>query len=411
MSLCLLWGVGSGNVNADAGVGFSGFGNLGVIHNDSRNLKFHRDYTMDGVPQGWSANADSLLGLQLDAQLNDRFDALIQVVLKDRVSHQLSDTVEWGFIRYRPDDNWAIRVGRLGLDLYMLSEYRDVSYAYLWARPVPEFYSLISSISKYDGADISYRRHAGDYLLEAKLAYGTNKADLAGADQDITIKLNQVYALTLSMSSAEWLWRVAVAMADTTGMSEPSSELIYALEQVPSQLWPEAAGLAGEIRFENRDAVYYAAGVQYDNGDWLVQSELGYTDTNWDMLMPYVSGYLSVGRRIEDFTFYAVYAGVHQTQDVPHVPPPQISPFLPEQAQLELQQLYQGVNYTFMASRLEQRSWSLGLRWDFAQDVALKVQWDNVSIMQPGSSLWVRDNALSHDDQVQLFSINLSFTF
>lgn len=167
----------AGWAHGEAAVRFSGFGSLGVIYNDSDNLAFHRDYTTYSVGQGWSTAGDTLLGLQLNAEISGSFDAVAQMVFKDRVSNRLSDNLEWLFLRYRPNNNWAFRAGRLGLDLYMLTEYRDVGYAYSWVRPIPEFYNLISSISRYEGADITYRRDLGELNFEAKLAFGETDVD------------------------------------------------------------------------------------------------------------------------------------------------------------------------------------------------------------------------------------------
>lgn len=411
ISLSLVWSLSVGCVYADTDVQFSGFGSVGALHSDSDELLFHRDYTMDGAGDGWTFNADSMLGLQLNAQFNDNFDALVQLVLKDRASKDLEDALEWAFLRYRPNENWSFRAGRLGLDLYMLSEYKDVSYAYLWVRPVPEFYSLISSISRYDGLDITYQRNLDQYLFEAKLAYGSNNAELAGADQNIDIELDAISALTLSLSSQEWLWRLAFARSDTSGDSAQSNLLISAIEAVPPTLWPQAGNIAADIRYENRISEYYAAGVKWDSGNWLMQSEIGYTDTNWELLQPYISGYISVGHRVQDFTLYGVFATVRHTEEVPQLEPPLALPFLPPQQQAQLQELYQAATYTFMSTRLEQQTTTLGVRWDFAEDLALKVQWDNIDIEPPGSALWIRRSPLMQDDRVQLFSINLSFTF
>ena len=411
LCLSLLWTAWSTGAQAQPDLQFSGFGSVGAVHNGSDLLGFHRDYTMEASDDDWSFNADSMLGLQLNANISERFDALVQVVLKDRVSKDLEDSLEWAFVRYRPNDEWAIRAGRLGLDLYMLSEYKDVSYAYLWVRPVPEFYSLISSISRFDGVDFSYRTQLQDYMFEAKLAYGTNQSELAGADQNINIKLEQVAALTLSLTSSEWLWRLSYAQADTTGVSDPSELLISALESVPSQFWPGAGNVAQTMRYVNRTAEYYAAGVQFDDGEWTVQSELGYTDTHWELLQPYWAGYLSVGKHFDQFTLYGVYGWVANTRDIPLPESPAILPSMPPELQGALVQLFDAACYTFGATRFDQQTLSLGVRWDFAEDLALKVQWDLAEIKDDGNALWVREQPFARDAHVQLFSINLSFTF
>lgn len=411
LTIGLLGTMSAGMAYAEPNISFSGFGSIGALYNSSDSLGFHRDYTMEAVGQGWSTAGDTMLGLQLNADLPGGFDAVAQMVFKDRVSDETADNLEWLFLRYRPNRDWAFRVGRLGLDLYMLTEYRDVSYAYPWVRPVPEFYNLISSISRYDGADISYRTRFGDTMFEAKLAYGNTDAALQGAEQQVELKLEDIKALTLSLSGTDWLVRAAVAEASTTGTNHEAEQLLYALRTLPSQLWPDAAAIADEIEFVDRTSRYYALGAQYDDGTWLLQSELGYTETDWKLLQAYVSGYVSLGRRVEDFTFYGVVASVQNTEDADVLPQPQILPLLPAQQQAQLMGLYQAAQYTYELSRLDQTSYTLGVRWDFYEDMALKLQWDHTIVGEKGSSLWVRDLPMGHDDSVDLFSINLSFTF
>ncbi|MBT1444242.1 hypothetical protein KJI95_06850 [Shewanella sp. JM162201] len=396
---------------AQQDIRFSGFGSIGALYHDSDYLGFHRDYTMEAVELGWSTAADTMLGLQLNADLTDQLDLVGQMVFKNRVSDEVSDNLEWLFLRYRPNSDWAFRVGRLGLDLYMLSEYRDVSYAYSWVRPVPEFYNLISSISRYNGADVSYRTRLGDNIFEAKLAYGSNDAALQGAEQQIDIGLDDITALTLSLTANEWLLRASIANASATGENYQTNQLLFALRSIPKELWPDAAALADEIAFIHRKSRYYALGAQYDDGRWILQSELGYTETDWRLLQPYMSGYISLGRRFDNLTLFAMVASVQNTEDAEEIATPPSLPFLPAEQQAQLLALHGAAQYSYHASSLDQTSYSLGARWDFYDNMALKFQWDHTQIGDYGSSLWVRDFPMAHDDSVNVFSINLSFTF
>lgn len=411
MAFGLIGLMSAGVANAEPNISFSGFGSIGALYSNSDNLGFHRDYTMEAVGQGWSTAGDTMLGLQLNADLPAGFDAVAQMVFKDRVSNENRDNLEWLFLRYKPNRDWAVRAGRLGLDLYMLTEYRDVGYAYPWVRPVPEFYNLISSISRFDGVDVSYRTRLGSSIFEAKLAYGNTDANLQGADQNIEIQLDDIKAVTLSLSGTDWLIRAAIAEACTTGVNSDSNQLLHALRTLPQQLWPEASAVADEIDFVDRTSHYYTLGGQYDDGTWLAQLELGYTETEWKLLQPYVSGYVSVGRRIENFTLYGVISLIENTRKMPVLTPPASLPFLPPEQQNQLMGLFQAAQYSYGISRLDQTSYSLGVRWDFYTDMALKLQWDHSRIGEQGSSLWVRDMPMSHDNSVDLFSFNLSFIF
>ena len=106
---------------------FSAFGTAGLLYDDS---PFHmqRDFGQPDTFRGskYSLLADSLVGAQVDYNITGRFDATVQMVAKKRAQQTIEESLEWAFIRWRPTDELAVRAGRLGLDLYMLSDYRSV---------------------------------------------------------------------------------------------------------------------------------------------------------------------------------------------------------------------------------------------------------------------------------------------
>lgn len=152
---------------------FSGFATIGLVTNDNPDLAFRRDVIQaDGSYDGkidW--RTDSILGLQWQTQWSYQIETTAQFVLKERLDNSLGNALEWGFIRYRPLDGLDVRLGRVGTDIFMLSDYRQVGYALPWVRAPHDTYGLLS-FYHFDGLDINKRFDINEGTLNIKAFYG-----------------------------------------------------------------------------------------------------------------------------------------------------------------------------------------------------------------------------------------------
>ncbi|MPY22853.1 hypothetical protein [Shewanella sp. YLB-07] len=389
----------------------SGFGTLGVVRRSSDELYFHRELSMNASDSEYSFKPDSLLGLQVNVDFTESLDAIAQVVLKDRASDTVLDSLELMFLRYRPNRDWAIRLGRTSTDLYMLSEYRNVSYAYLWSRPIPEFYAITSSIAKIDGVDISYTHELGGGSWETKLAYGITHSVLAVEAGLFDVNLKNVFALTSIYTWENWIFRLAAASVEVDELEFQTNELVEGLNLVPDTLWPEAGVLAQNIDGPGQKLQYYTLGLQYDHMNWVIQSELGYINSDWGITQSFYNGYLSVGYRVDEMTFYGVLAHIDNSEE----PTRYVSPLLPDHLPLELsgriKTLYEGAVEALSASQIEQTTFSLGMRWDLYPNTCVKFQWDHTWVDSRGTALWTQAQEQIGDAEVDLLSLNFNFIF
>jgi hypothetical protein len=91
----------------------------------------------------------------------------VQWVARNHAGAFFEQNLEWAYLRWRPWNDLDLRVGRLGLDVFLLSDYRNVGYAYPWMRPPQEFYAPLFPYH-LDGADIAQRFHLGEGFLTLK---------------------------------------------------------------------------------------------------------------------------------------------------------------------------------------------------------------------------------------------------
>jgi len=122
----------------------------------------------------------------------------------------------------------------------------------------------------------------------------------------------------------------------------------------------------------------FAGGVLYEKGP--VQAEGFFLRDYADrFLLPATnSGYLSFGYRLGDVVPYVVYARAHsERQEVPYMG---AIPMLPDP---NSKLFNDGITASVQALNMDQYTWSAGLRWDFSDHAAFKLQVDRVHIPNP----------------------------
>lgn len=388
---------------------FSGFATLGLTHNSSDELQYHRDFTINSH-EGTSLASSSIIGGQANLDFSGGWDAVVQVVYQDRVSNKLDDYFEWAFLRRRLGRNWAIRAGRLHADLYLLSEYKTVGYAYLWTHPPVEFYGPAVSVSQINGVDIEYSTNIGAGFLQTKLAYGSSEAKMQGFIDKFDMTFDDITVGNITYSQNDWKIRVSFAQVEIEKLSL-GQPLISALRDVPRAFWPEVDNIINDINHEGHHIHYTGVGYQYDSDSWLIQAEYGSTISGWALLPSYTNGYISLGYKVGNATFYSTLSAVEPRDEVQPVPAPSIPIGAPPQLAAGLQALHTGVERTIQSSGLKQKTFSLGARWDFKSNMSFKLQIDRTLVYANSAALWHSPSLSASTQYVTLLSANVNVVF
>lgn len=398
------------SADSQADYRLSGFATLGLVTNNNPHLAFRRDVTQDGGARDGSIEwkTDSLVGLQWQARWSPKFDATVQVVARDRYENSLENSVEWAFLRYRPMDGLDVRVGRLGADVFMLSDYRQVGYALPWVRPPQDFYGLLA-LYHYDGADINKRFDSSLGTFNLKMFYGNSDEKYPGSDETVDgVGLNfNVAGAKLSHEWNHWRWRYTYAELDLNNNIAP--ELTSALRSV-SPLWPEAGVVSDGLNSDGKSMAYHALGAVYDNNVWWARAEAAKLSSN-TLLNP--GGryyYLSAGRRLGDFTLFGLHGRARPDKAPPVYEAPAGFPS-PIAEQLEL--LAGATTRALSNVNQKQHSWGVGGRWDFRPKMALKLQAERFFIDQTGANLWMQAGTplISSDQTATVVSFSLDVLF
>jgi hypothetical protein len=385
----------------------NGFLTLGAVKSGTKNLGYRRDVSGGGVYDGdWSLKPDTRLGLQGSVEFTEKLNATIQLIMKDRTENGAEESLESAYFRYRLLPQVTTRVGRIGFQLFMLSDYRDLGFAYLWARPPIEFYAPIA-FDYFDGADISYSAPIGVGMLRATFFAGGSDAPLDYDDGNDKLRLNNMFGFSGSWESGVWQARFTVVSVELDDDFDETLDLNTFTDPLSAAApsWPDATSLSEQISDNDDGVTYYSIGLSYDKNPWFVQSEVMFLDSAHNVLKPYLSRYLSVGFRARETTLYATIAKGNQTEareSIPELPAALISTF---------ETLRQGLQTFYDYNYIDQKTASIGVRWDIRYDLALKTQWDRTWVDQYGGLLWHQKFGPSNDVIVDTYSINLNYIF
>lgn len=408
LSLCAPVHAGEGNA-----LQVSGFGTVGFTHDDRQDMATVRDISQrphDETQTGPSWQLDTRLGMQLEYRINPGIELVGQVVARDRAKADTSDSVEMAYLALQPVAPLGVRLGRVGYDAFLMSDYRHVGYAYNWVRPPGEFYSWIPIFS-VDGLDGTYRFDAGDAQWSVKAQAGVSQANVPIGLATFNFETRNLRSLSVTRQSE--LWRVKAAYSTFSVNSEVTSldslraglgKIASATQLFLPNISAEAADLSQQLVFQGSRVSYATLGAVYDDGLWFAQAELGRATSSSSIGTRGSMAYVGGGRRWGDWAAFARYSVAQHGNTV-------LSARTDWRA-IGLQDVQAKAISVLNATRIDQATLSLGGRWDFHKQAALKLQWDATQVRPQGYALWWHDEQVGASaSRVNLFSATLDFVF
>lgn len=388
----------------------NGFGTAGVAYLDKQDgWTYVRAINQKLNASAFRADLDSVLGLQVNYRPNSTLELVGQLSVSALDAEaQMSDYIELAFLAWRPDPNWAVRLGRVNLDAYLYSDHRDVGFTYPYVRPPVEFYSRLPT--SVNGGDISRTWVHGDTQWLTKVFVGSSSTS-AGAG---TLRFDPIYGLMVSRETNGLLLRASGAYVRLPENAKGTQPLLLALQQIQAlpvpQVASQAADLARPITTAGTYITYFAVGASYDRNRWLVTAEVSKGVSKGSPITSQTNGYLSVGRRFGAVTAYAMQS-VTKRDAGGLAAPDWATPLAPLGPQVALQaQAVANAATTALNDFLgDQESSSLGVRWDATPWLAIKAQVDRVHTASMGVGTW--RNATSGPDTSHVFAITADFLF
>lgn len=394
-----------------SGLRFSGFGSLGLSHVDApTGWGYRRELTQGGSDDSWRADVDSRLGVQLNYSLGSRFELVAQVIAKKRGAYAKdSDALEWAYASYRPDADWTLRAGRVNLDAFLMADYRNVGFGFMTARPPIELYGMLPTT--LDGADVARSWFQGDAQWRAKLMMG--RAGIGDYDAAKPGSTRDVLGLMLSREEGGLLVRASIARTRIHIDLSDQRPAMDALGQLAGLPIPAVADTARVLRERMGEqptrAVFYELGLRHELADWQWSAE--FVRIAGDPLIKQSSAYATAGRRFGDWTPFVGYGRSRDTMPVVAQPAWQavLTPVIGPGGAAQAQFLGSAITAAVNGSRVRQSTWSVGARWDFHPQAALKLQWDESRIEAFGSGLWTQADGSAARSRVATAVVDFIF--
>jgi hypothetical protein len=383
-----------------------GFGTLGVIHSDNGQA----DYLVDAFhPDGagharrWSFDGDSRMGLQLSTVLGPRLSAVVQVVSEQRFDGSYRPGVEWANVKFQSTPDFSVRAGRVVLPVFSTTDSRKVGYGNPWVRPPVEVYSLVP-VTYNDGVDASWRAEFGEATNTLQVTAGRSDSKFPGA---------------AGLGTGTAKARRLVGAFDTLEMGFLSLRLGYGqarltideyapLSDALRQFGPQGAALADKYGVTDKRVDFVGVGAAYDSGKWFASAEWADFNTR-SVLGRKNAWYASGGYRFGEITPYVTYARIKADNDTTE-PGLSLAGLPPPAAALGAQ--LNGILNAQLNAIPRQGTVSLGLRWDFMSNAAVKIQYDWVSLGAGSYGTFGNvQPAFAAGGRVQLFSAAVDFVF
>ncbi|MCL9783783.1 hypothetical protein M9194_20365 [Vibrio sp. S4M6] len=320
------------NDEEDSRFTFGGYLSFGVGYES-------QPYNYDGM--GTNKRSDweqlSLVGLQLNYQFSDSTSVGVQGLAQG--AENWSTEITWAYLKHRFDSGITVRAGRLGVPLYIYSDYIDVGYAYPWARTPVNVYGLMPFTS-YTGTDATYSFDLDVASLRVQSFVGSTTSDTNFGETDFPL----IYGLNLTLNYDDMMFRVIGGKANGLTINNGNSNATNSYDLLINN---NTSLVVGTLNDEN--AFFVGSGFAYDDGDYLVISELIRQYTA-GMYPDWNSGYITLGYYIEEFLPYVTAGFIRSTDD-------------DLRESNSTSQLFFNTMYN---------TYSLGVRWDVYENIALK---------------------------------------
>jgi hypothetical protein len=352
----------------------SGFGTLALTKTNDDAAQFARPNQASGADKTARTGIDSNFGVQANTTVNSWLSATVQGLARKDAEDDWGGELAWAFLKGKVNDNLSIRVGRMGLPVFLISDYRNVGYANTMVRPPAEVYSQVP-INNIDGIDATWQQNVGDTSVSAQLAYGRTKSAVSGGVSHVEATGMAAFnlvaehgPLTLRFGRAD----TKLSLNDVASLNT----LLGTLRTVGAAYkLPTLAPLADSLEVNKKKASFTSVGLILDWNNILVQSEYAkrkvdayINDTN--------SWYTMVGYRFGKVLPYYSHSETRSSASVFNSAPTSCPAGSPAACTPTARSLSAGIDT--LLRNTKQSTDTIGVRWDLYRSIALKAQVDRV---------------------------------
>ncbi|MYN18006.1 porin [Rugamonas sp. FT107W] len=369
----------------------SGFGTGALTMTNSDQAEFNRVNQASGVGKDARPGVDSNLGIQATAKWSDTISFTAQgLVRKSGNNDQFGAELAWAFAKIKLNDDFSLRLGRVGLPVYMISDVRNVGYANTMLRPPNEVYRQVT-VDNADGGDVVYQHSFGDTTVTAQAAIGRAKVRAPG---NYYVDFKPVISTQLMVENGPFTYRLGRSQANFGIYDNPSlNGLVATLNKVG------LTSVANEVKLTDVKGTFTSAGISMDYNNIIGQAEYAKRKTESRLVPDTSSWYIMAGYRYGKFVPFIVHGDVKQDSIRDFASMPTTGPLAP---------LTAGTNAAIKSGL--QSTTGIGLRWDFYKSAAFKVQMDRIKT-RDGDGYFLNAKPGFAGSTVNVYAAAIDFVF
>ncbi|WP_240905874.1 hypothetical protein [Thiorhodococcus mannitoliphagus] len=409
-------------ISVFAEITVSGFGTLGGAVSDQ---DFIYQRYIDG---GGTLNPDSLIGLQLDANLSDAWRVTLQGTFAPATDDEnvWKPTLTWAFLSWRPSNDLLLRAGKLRLPLLLYSANSDVGITFDFARLPTEVYSLLPT-TDVTGLSFSKTWLDGDreWTLEGYLGRANTEwryylhegiePDFPAGSLFLGFEMDMV-GLVASLRNGENLYRIGLHRADATADYGPLPQTFHFVSILPGMGYYQVAdGMPGPGLPKVDTLEIYVATLGAEIAlprNFRLVGEYGRRRISNATMGPDTSAaYLALLKDAGRWTPYVYWAYIRSSQDALNLAEAlndnRVPDSIPGAAAINASQRAG----SDLLSPFDQQSLAVGTSFNLSPTSKIKVEWNHTRTGRLSSFVDAPTGEDSGGRQINVFSLSYNLAF
>lgn len=342
----------------------NGFLTFGASTVDKEGVTYHAYPDQSGGTEKGEVDfgSNSLIGLQADYDLSDQLSLTVQGVSRKNEKGNFAPSLEWAYVAYHPQDELDIRLGLFHVPLFRNAELDYINYTRTWAT-TPYISQFSRSFSQFHGIDLLYYAHLDSYELTFQASYGADEPDLEDTRFIQEYKSDDIKVTSLELSKGMSRFKLAYLHANVsvkdvnTPLPDKIDEKILSINK--QQTLQQTIALDFEVPLYG---TIFSGGFS--------------TSDSKKIFPPTKNHYLSLAYPYKKFTPYILH-----TEDM--------------------------VEFNKDNTKIKERKYALGLRYDLLSNIALKAQIDSIR----SSGMKQREGHDDSDNDYHAFTLLIDMVF
>jgi hypothetical protein len=159
---------------------------------------------LQAISDNVSLEYDSKYGVNLRTQVTEDIEGAAQLLATGR-NGTFEVEAEWFYASYSVSDNFRVRIGKLNLQTFLLSDYIEVGNLYPWVRPPEEVYGL-NPMRNFPGLEFLYISRFGQHTtLTSQFFIGSAQVDISKSTR---FKAQDGYGINFQLDTPSFTLRI-----------------------------------------------------------------------------------------------------------------------------------------------------------------------------------------------------------